>query len=171
MPEPRTANAAPAGRRHGRTPAQPVSSGPQNVSAASAEAPQALQGPEEVEVNLHELNTRVKGNNLALGELEAQLDHRRAWTAEQLAPLLARLATLASRQKDLELFRDLVEPPQRERLVPLESPRAAIGQMAACIVAARQQVQSPSYPGTPAEQQAELRQLEGLSRALAELGM
>jgi len=121
------------------------------------------------QINLDELAARIAGHNLALRALEAELDQQQAPGAEQLAPLLARLKTLAVRRNDVGLFYELLSPDERLLVGELESPRTIIVEFGRRISEARTRVIGRVSPGGSAKYQAEMRLLDSLSRALAEL--
>ncbi len=122
-----------------------------------------------VEVNLDELTARIAGANLALRALEAELEKSWTFNGRRLGPLVDRLSTLAARHSDLAVFRQLISAGQRSLVGRLESPRAAISQMAARVYEARTHANAPDFRATPTEREAELRYLDEISRQLARL--
>ena len=71
-----------------------------------------------------ELGTRIEGINLSLRNLEAELNEKRDFTADQLDSLLSRLDILVLRQKDLTLFRDLIAPQEQAKVGQIDSSRS-----------------------------------------------
>lgn len=120
-------------------------------------------------VNLAELAARVAGSNLALQALEAELEEDRRWDARRLGPLVDRLGILVMRRDDLALFHRLISVRERARVGGLESPQAAISRLAARIFEARTRAAGPGFLGSEAQRRAELRELDALSRQLAEM--
>ena len=84
--------------------------------------------PGSVKVNVDELDARIAGCNLALRELEAQLDEKGPWNAATLEPLAERLKILVVRHDDLGLLRDVATKDQQEGVTGLESAKSAISQ-------------------------------------------
>lgn len=140
---------------------------PHSPVAEPAKEPKA-PSEEHVQVNVEELSARIAGINLALRTLEAQLDEKREWNADELDRILNRLDILVLRQKDLNLFRELVTPAEQAKAGQIESPRQAITALAARIVAVRNRIRS-SETGAESERQASLKQLDDLSDRLAAL--
>ena len=120
-------------------------------------------------VNLSELSARIAGSNLTLRALEAELDERGEWNATRLAPLLQRLKVLVVLHNDLKLCREVVPAGQRVLVGRLESPRSGVSLMGARIFEARTLASGAEFRGTEAQQGAELRALDELSRQLAQL--
>ena len=81
------------------------------------------------EVNVEELGTRIEGINLSLRNLEAELNEKRDFTADQLDSLLSRLDILVLRQKDLTLFRDLIAPQEQAKVGQIDSSRSVVATM------------------------------------------
>ena len=81
-------------------------------------------------MNVEELAARIAGSNLAFREMEAALDEKGVWHAARLRPLVERAEILVLRRGDLQLLRNLVPEPDRKSLVRLESPKAAIAELA-----------------------------------------
>ena len=145
---------------------QPPAAEPTKEPAAAK--PPKGPAEEHVQVNIEELAARIAGINLALRTLEAELDEKREWNADELDRILNRLDILVLRQKDLNLFRDLVTPAEQAKAGQIESPRQAITALAARIVAVRNRIRS-SETGAETERQASLTQLDDLSDRLAAL--
>ncbi len=88
--------------------------------------PLGLDGPDarldqHAQVNVEELGTRIEGINLSLRNLEAELNEKRDFTADQLDSLLSRLDILVLRQKDLTLFRNLIASREQARVGQIDS--------------------------------------------------
>jgi hypothetical protein len=122
-----------------------------------------------VTVNIEQLAARIEGNNLALRTLEADLEARHDWSADQLEGVLNRADMLVLRQRDLTLFRDLITPEEQDRVGRIESPQQLFTQLGTRIAEIRRQVAGSDFLGTDAERQAEVRRLRSLSERLAEL--
>jgi len=122
-----------------------------------------------VQVNVAGLAARIAGCNLAFRTVEAELDEKGEWNAQQLGHILDRVNLLTIRRNDLNLFRETVPEEQRTSLKRLESPKSLIAQLGARIFEARSNANGPDFKGSDAERQAELQRLEELSRRLAEL--
>jgi hypothetical protein len=121
-----------------------------------------------VKVNVDELETRIAACNLAFRELEADLTEKGTWTAAKLEPLTDRLKVLVLRHNDLGLVREAAPKEQRGDITKLETPKAAISQLSARVVEARDRANDPKFAGNEAERRAELTRLEAISRRLAE---
>ncbi len=119
-------------------------------------------------VNIDELMARIAGNNLALRALEAALDDSRAWDARRLGPLVERLKGVVARDKDLMLIRDLLPQRQQSLIGGLESPQAAVAQLATRIFEARTRAAGSAFRGGSLRRRLELQTLDVLSRELAE---
>ena len=87
-------------------------------------SPSAAQADQHAQVNVEELGTRIEGINLSLRNLEAELNEKRDFTADQLDSLLSRLDILVLRQKDLTLFRDLIAPQEQAKVGQIDSSRS-----------------------------------------------
>jgi hypothetical protein len=149
---------------------EPKSHGvPAAISQVEDSSRRVLPGTRPHRVNLDELATRIAGANLALQALEAELDKDDPWNARRLAPLVDRLGILVLRRNDLALFQGLIWPPERARVGHLSSPQAAISRLAARIFEARTHASGPNFIGSQPERRAELRELDELSRQLAEM--
>ena len=152
---------------------QVASDGPQPPAKPSEEPapPKTAAAPpdEHVQVNVEELAARIAGVNLAMRTLEADLDQRREWNADQLDTVLNRLDILVLRQKDLSLFRDLVGPADQAKAGKIEPPRQAITALAALIVEARKRIRVSEAAGAAADRETALKHLDELSDRLAAL--
>ncbi len=149
--------------------AQPPSRSVNRPQPILPAAPAASQPSPPHRVNLAELAVRVAGSNLALQALEAELEESRRWNARRLGPLVDRLEILVMRRNDLALFHQLISARERARVGRLESPQVAISRLAARIFEARTRAGGPGFLGSEAQRRAELRQLDELSRQLAEM--
>jgi hypothetical protein len=141
----------------------PGSGGFTNQSATSQPSEEASS------LNVEELSARIRGNNVALRKLAAQLYEDRNWDVQSLTAILDQLAPLVARKDDLKLMRELVPPQQRDRVGNLESGSDLISDLGSKIARARSQVQQDESRGSVAERKHLLEQLEQLSRRLAGL--
>ncbi len=136
---------------------------PQTAERSSADRTAAPHA----RVNIDELTAQIAGHNLALRALEAELDEPRRWDARRLGRMLDRLKGVVVRNNDLTLLREVVDQHQRALVGRLESPRAAVSQLAARIFEARIHAAGSGFGGSSAHRRAELRYLDELSRQLA----
>ena len=119
-------------------------------------------------MNVEELGTRIEGINLSLRNLEAELNEKRDFTADQLDSLLSRLDILVLRQKDLTLFRDLIGPQEQAKIGQIESSRSVVATMGTRIAELRTRIrENEAMP--EAERTAALKHLDELSDRLATL--
>ncbi len=137
--------------------------------ASSGEPAEARPRQPAVQVNVAELRSRIAGTNMALRALESELYEPRRWSADQLAPQIARLHALIVRVEDMRLFREMVPEPTRHLIDGAESPRPAITLLADRIAEVRQRVVAGAFSGTEAARRAELAKLDELSRRLVEM--
>jgi hypothetical protein len=120
------------------------------------------------QVNVEELGTRIEGINLSLRTLEGELNEKRELSADQLDGLLSRLDILVLRQKDLDLFRNLITPQEQARVGQIDSSRSAVATLGTRIAEVRTRIrQNESLPEK--ERSAALKQLDDLSDRLATL--
>jgi len=119
--------------------------------------------------NMEELAARIRGNNMAMRKLAAELYEDRNWDARSLGAVLDQLAPLMARKDDLKLIRDLIPPRQRDRVGDLESGSDLISDLGSKIAQARSKVEQSQSQGNPDQRKAELDQLDQLSRKLANL--
>ena len=91
--------------------------------------PPVARRSEHAQVNIEELGTRIEGINLSLRNLEAELNEKRDFTADQLDSLLSRLDILVLRQKDLTLFRDLIAADEQAKVGQIDSSRSVVATM------------------------------------------
>lgn len=120
-------------------------------------------------VNVNELRSRIAGTNMALRAMESELYEPREWRPTELAPLVARLHTLALRVEDARLFRQIVPEDTRQLIDTADSPKRIVTLLAEQIAATRQRTAGETYSGTDSQRQAELAQLDDLSRCLVEI--
>ncbi len=120
-------------------------------------------------INLNELRSRIAGTNLALRAMESELYEPREWRPTELTPLVARLHTLALRVEDARLFRQMVPEDTRQLIDTADSPKPIVTLLAEQIAATRQRITGEAYSGTETKRQAELAQLDDLSRRLVEI--
>jgi hypothetical protein len=138
---------------------------------AAADQPQpptspVAQADQHAQVNVEELGTRIEGINLSLRNLEAELQEKRDFTADQLDSLLSRLDILVLRQKDLTLFRDLIAPREQARVGQIDSSRSVVATMGTRISELRTRIhENEALP--EAERAAALKHLDELSDRLA----
>ena len=146
------------------------SSASANDSATSAGASddRALMD-EKASPNIDELASRIRGNNVALRKLAAQLYEERSWNAESLTAILDAFAPLMARKDDLKLIRELVPPQERDRVGELESGSELISDLGSKIARARSQVKDGKYEGSLVDREKELKQLDVLSRKLSDM--
>ena len=142
---------------------------PTEPSADAASLSTDQLPPGSVKVNVEELETQIAACNLALRELESDLGEKGEWNAAKLEPLVDRLKVLVVRHGDLGLFREAAPKDQRAGITPLEAPKAAISQLSARVVEARNHANDPHFVGDDVERRAELARLEAVSHRLAEL--
>jgi hypothetical protein len=135
--------------------------------AIATDAEPSMVAPPAVTVNVDELAARIAAVNLELRALESELDDPQRWDCPRLAPLAQRLKVLLRRWSDLSTYRDLVPESQQGLVGELESFQTIIPQLAQRLFEARTFAHSAAFSGTPAERQAELDGLDGLSRELA----
>jgi hypothetical protein len=140
----------------------------QTVTVAKPVVPDVAK-PQAVKVNVEELDARIAAANLALRELETDLDAKNAWTAAKLEPLLDRLKEVVVRYNDLGLYRDVLPKAQRADVAKLEAPTAAVSQLGALVVDARKRAKDAKFAGDDVERQAELTRLDSITHRLAEL--
>jgi len=133
-------------------------SGPRLGESAAAGAP-----------NMDELAARIRGNNVALRKLAAQLYEDRRWDAKSLSAILDQLTPLVERKDDLKLVCELIPPQHRDRVGDLESGSDLISDLGTKIARARTQIEQGDFPGSSGERKAELDQLDRLSQKLASL--
>jgi hypothetical protein len=120
-------------------------------------------------VNVAELEPQIAACNLSLREIESELNEKDVvWNSARLEPLLDRLKTVVLRSHDLGLVRGAVPKAERSDVTELESPKSAIAEFAARVVAARDRVNDPKSAGD-AERKAELKRLDEISRRLGEI--
>lgn len=119
--------------------------------------------------NIEELTARIRGNNVALRKLAAQLYEDRPWNAKSLGAILDQLTPLVQRKDDLKLMRELIPSDQRDLVGDLESGSDLISELGTKINRTRGQVQKGEFQGTPGERKAELDQLDRLSERLSGL--
>ena len=146
----------------------PDDSLPDDSAPVGVKAKRAV-GTSSVQVNLIELAARIAGNNLAIRALEADIDRPGRIGAAGVGLLVDRLSGLAVQQKDLMLVRQVVPASDQIRVGRLESPETLVSRLEAKISEARRTAISPGFPGTETERQAELAQLDELSRQLAQI--
>ncbi len=147
------------------------------VKKAGVAKPQAAKKRTEVakpqatavKIDVEELEARINAANLALRELEADLAEKTNWTAAKLDPLFDRLKTLVVGRDDLGLFREALPKEQQAEVAKLEPPKAAIVQLSARVVEARNRANDPKFVGDEVERRAELTRLQAISHRLAEL--
>ncbi len=129
-------------------------------------APPAAQADQHAQVNVEELGTRIEGINLSLRNLEAELNEKRDFSADQLDSLLSRLDILVLRQKDLTLFRDLITPREQAKVGQIDSSRSVVASMGTRISELRARVRAnEALPGP--DRTAVLKHLDELSDRLA----
>ncbi|MBN2579832.1 MAG: hypothetical protein JXB10_12665 [Pirellulales bacterium] len=133
------------------------------VPPPSEEIP--VSTPPTVEVNRDELLARIKGRNMTLRSIEAELGEPKAGNIEQLEEMMERLAQVVRQGRDLQLVRDLLSVEELRGMDDLESPRTAIALMGRRIYEIRSALAGES--GRNAEQ----KRLDALSRRLAELAL
>lgn len=119
--------------------------------------------------NLEELTARIRGNNVALRKLAAQLYEDRSWNAKSLGVILDQLAPLVQRKDDLKLMRELIPLDQRGLVGDLESGSDLISELGTKISRARGQAQKGEFQGTRGDRKAELDRLDRLSERLSGL--
>ncbi|MBN1590600.1 MAG: hypothetical protein JW888_13885 [Pirellulales bacterium] len=126
--------------------------------------------PDELPLpNADELVARIRGNNMALRKLAAELYEDRNWDANSLARILDELTPLVSRVDDLRLIRELIPPQQRDQIGNLELGSDLISDLGTKIARARSQVEESRSHGGLDEHRAELKLLDQLSQKLARL--
>ena len=103
-------------------------------------SPPAAPADQHAQVNVEELGTRIEGINLSLRNLEAELNEKRDFTADQLDSLLSRLDILVLRQKDLTLFRDLITPREQAKVGQIDSSRSVVASMGTRIAELRTRI-------------------------------
>jgi len=139
-------------------------------SAVATEPPILPEPPPQtpsVSVNVEELAARTAGVNLAIRALEAELDRRGPWNSSRLRPLVDQLDSLTNRRNDLTLFHQILAEEQRPAAGRLDSPETLIAQVATRIFEARNRATQSDFMGSEPQRQAELHQLDELSRKLA----
>ena len=140
----------------------------QMAAQAQPKSPAAPPADQHAEVNVEELGTRIEGINLSLRNLEAELNEKHDFTADQLDCLLSRLDILVLRQKDLTLFRNLIAPQEQAKIGQIDSSRSIIATMGTRIAELRTGIgEKESLP--EAERTAALKHLDELSDRLATL--
>jgi hypothetical protein len=176
-------HAAPSALASTRRPPASTTAPPEGPMLASLESPVVTSGnaagkernaassqPGQSPVpNVGELASRIKGNNMAMRNLAAELYEDRQWDARALAAVLDQLAPLVARKDDLKLIRELIPSDQRNRVGDLESGSDLISDLGSKIARVRGQIQNGKFPGTLAERKAELDRLDQLSQRLAQL--
>jgi hypothetical protein len=146
--------------------AGPDDANPQQAIGPRPPSPPPAQAQQHAEVNVEELGTRIEGINLSLRNLEAELQEKRGFTADQLDSLLSRLDILVLRQKDLLLFRDLIAPPEQAKVGQIDSSRSVVATVGTRIAELRTRIrENDAMPGP--QRIAALRQLDELSDRLA----
>jgi len=124
------------------------------------------QAEQHAQVNIEELGTRIEGINLSLRNLEAELNEKHDFVADQLDSLLSRLDILVLRQKDLTLFRDLIAPREQAKVGQIDSSRSVVATIGTRIAELRVRTrENESLP--EAERTSVLKQLDDLSDRLA----
>ncbi len=142
--------------------------GPDGAVQPQPSSPSATQADQHAQVDVNKLGTRIEGINLSLRNLEAELNEKRDFTADQLDSLLSRLDILVLRQRDLMLFRNLIAPQQQARVGEIDSSRSVVASMGTRIAELRSRIREND--ATPeAERTAALRHLDELSDRLATL--
>jgi hypothetical protein len=141
------------------TPVIPEAPEPQPPSPAPA-SPAAA-----VEVNREELVAQIKGCNLSLRAIEAELDERGDWNVPQLEKMMARLKRIVQQARDLEIIRNLLAAEDLHGVDALESPRVVIALMGRRIYEIRTALAAKTGIET------EGKRLDELSRSLAELAV
>ena len=125
-----------------------------------------MQADRHAEVNVEELGRRIEGINLSLRNLEAELNEKRNFSADQLDSLLSRLDILVLRQKDLRLFRNLIAAPDQARVGQIDSSVAVVATMGTRIAELRARLrENEALPED--ERAAALKHLDELSDRLA----
>ena len=155
--------------------AQPVATeipNPEQVAAVSPPLPDAdPPATENVRVNIDELATRIANANRALGDLSSQVEKDRGLGARQLGPLVDQLDELMTRIDDLTLFRRLISPENQAKVGQIDAPRRVISLLGARIFEARTRARGSGFSGQQEQRLAELRHLDALSEALAQLAI
>ncbi len=139
---------------------------PPPAIAESPVSPPVAQADQHAQVNIEELGTRIEGINLSLRNLEAELNEKREFTADQLDSLLSRLDILVLRQKDLTLFRDLIGAEEQAKVGQIDSSRSVVASMGTRIAALRIRVRENDSL-SEAQRTAVLKHLDELSDRLA----
>ncbi len=126
----------------------------------------AEQAEQHAQVNVDELCTRIEGINLSLRNLEAELNEKRDFTADELDALLSRLDILVLRQKDLALFRNLITAREQAKVGQIDSSGSLVAAMGTHIANLRAHLREiDSLPDD--ERTAVLKHLDELSDRLA----
>ena len=132
-------------------------------------AEQARDGVEDVQINVGELAVRIGGFNFALAALESQLAERGRWRADQIEPVVQKLADLSQLRGMLAEYRQVAGNPASQSMAQLEPLNPVVTIVASRISTARADtVRSASAEAGPREV-AELERLESLSERLATL--
>jgi hypothetical protein len=130
---------------------------------------QARDGAEDVQINVGELAVRIGGFNFALASLESQLAERGRWRAEQIEPVVQKLADLNQLRGMLGEYRQVAGDTASKSMPQLEPLNPVVTVVASRISTARADtVRSASAEAGPREV-AELERLESLSERLATL--
>ena len=151
-----------------KAPVTPPSKPAVAADKTKKETPKSAVKDEHVRVNVEELAARISAINMALRTLEADLEGKSEWDADQLDAIVSRLDMLVMRQKDLSMFRDLISKDEQARAGKIESPGPAITRLAAHIAEARKHTRGGDDSGENGEQDA-LKHLDELSDRLAAL--
>ncbi len=120
-------------------------------------------------VDLAELGARIAGYNLALTDLVARLHDRQPWNARQLDAAVDTLSDLAALHEDLQLYWNLLPTETRARMRPVQPLGPAIALVGAKTSAAREQLEQAVRDDEAPTNDAERRDLDHVSRRLAEL--
>ncbi len=145
---------------------KPLSADPPPPAIGDRPSPPVAQADQHAQVNIEELGTRIEGINLSLRNLEAELNEKREFTADQLDSLLSRLDILVLRQKDLTLFRDLIGAGEQAKVGQIDSSRSVVATMGTRIAALRIRVRENDSL-SEAQRTAVLKHLDALSDRLA----
>jgi hypothetical protein len=141
--------------------AQPVIAPPDSPPRIEAE-PTTIP----VMVDLEELSVRIRGYNLALKELTANLHAAAVWTPEELRNAFDQFEDLTARRSQIVLYRNLITGEDRQLVGNPLSLDSSIALLGGKIFAARTRL---SRDGDAASAKAQLEQLDTLSRKLAQL--
>ena len=146
----------------------PLSTDDEKIEIANSSSPDRITRSQVVP-NLDELASRIRGNNVAMQKLAAQLYEERDWDVRSLTTFYDQLAPLVARKEDLKLIRGLIPPQQRQQVGDLESGSDLISDLGSKIAKARSAAAKTGRSSSTTTDEKELEQLDYLSKKLANL--